>query len=344
MLKVAIVGCGMIVRKKHLPAFLKLRPEVEVAALCDLNQAQAKDLAESFNIKKVYTDFSQMLQEVRPDIVDICTPPSTHARLSTEAIQKNCHVLLEKPMALSVADCDAIIDAANKHNRKVCVIHNQIFNPAFVEARNIISQGKLGRFQGMKILFSTPLDYMTAKETHWAHQLPGGVLSETGPHAVYLSLAFLDHIKETMVRAKKQFPEFPWSRFEDFRIDLLAENGISSIALVYSSNQWVADVEIFASRGILKVDLENNLLVKYNRPELKPFSIGTSTLNSIYQITKGILANGIQYLCRMRTDTHYIIISRFIESVLNATLPPITPEEAREAVRVMELLVKDLKK
>ena len=341
MLKIAIVGCGLIVRKKHLPAFLKLGAKAEVVALCDLNEDAAGELARIFNIKKTYTDFSKMLQEIKPDIIDISTPPSTHAKLSIEAIQNNCHLLLEKPMALSVADCDAIIDAARKYNRKICVIHNQIFNPAFIKARDIVSRGKWGEFLGMRILLSTPQDYMTSQNGHWAHKLPGGVLGETGPHAVYLSLALLNNITEAHVFAKKQLPEFPWSRFEDFRIDLLADNGISSIALVYSSNQWAAEIEIITSLGILKIDLENSLLLKYNRPALKPFSIGKSMFSLICQTISGIIFNSLQYISGDKPDTHSIIFSKFVESVLNDNTPPITLSEAKEVVRVMEMIVEN---
>jgi len=342
MLKVSIVGCGLIVRKKHLPAFLKLKPKVDVVALCDLNEIAAKDLAKAFHIKKVYTDFSKMLEEVKPDIVDISTPPSTHAKLSTEAIQNNCHVLLEKPMALSVTDCDAIIDAAKRHDRKVCVIHNQIFNPTFIKARNIVLRGKLGNFLGMRMLLSTPSDYMTSINTHWVHKLPGGALGETGPHAVYLSLAFLNNIRDVYVHAQKQIPEFSWSKFEDFRIDLLADNGISSIILLYSGNQWQAEIEIFASRGILKVDLENHTLLRYNRPKLNPFFIAGSTLSSICQAIKEIIFDSLQYISGKTFDPHFIIISKFIDSILNDTEAPITLEEAKEVVRVMEMLVESL--
>jgi len=344
MLKVAIVGCGLIVRKKHLPAFLKLKPKVEVVALCDLNESAARELAKIFNIKVVYTDYFKMLQEVRPDIVDIATSPSTHTKLGIEAIQNNCHVLLEKPIALNVEDCNTIIDTAKKYNRKVCVIHNQIFNPTFVKAKEIILKGKLGNFLGMRIMLSTPLNYMTSQNTHWAHRLPGGVLAETGPHAIYLSQAFLNNIKEVCVKAQKQIFEFSWSRFEDFRIDLLGDNGISSISLLYSSNQWSAEVEIFASKGILKLDLENHILLRYNRPKLNPFFIASSTLSLTYQIIRETVFNSLQYIFGKNFDPHFIIISKFIDTILNDTETPITLEEAREVVRVMEMLVKSLDK
>jgi predicted dehydrogenase len=343
MLKIAVVGCGLISRKKHLPAFLKLGQKAKVVALCDLNKETAKELAKVFKVKKVYTDFSKMLQEMKPDIVDISTQPATHAKLCLEALEKDCHVLSEKPFVLNAADCDAIIDAARKNNRKVCVIHNQIFNPAFIKAKDLISKGKLGKFLGMRIFLSTPLDYMSAKEAHWVHKLPGGVLAETGPHVVYMSLSFLNNIKKVYIHTKKHIRKFPWSRFEDCRIDLLADNGVSSITLLYGTNQWAAEVEIFTSRSILKIDLQNHLLLKYNRPGLALLSVAGSTFSLIYQTAQGIISNGLRYISGNYPDAHFTVISKFVESILNDTPSPVTLQEAGEVVRVMEMLFKNLK-
>lgn len=343
-LKVAIVGSGLIAKKKHLPSFLRLRQKIEVAAICDLDENKAKELARIFHIKKVFTDFTQMLREIKPDIVDISTPPSTHAKLSIEAIQNNCHVLLEKPMALSLADCDAIIDAANRLDRKICVIHNQIFNPVFVKARKIVSNGQIGKFLGMRIILITPCDYMTSLNDHWAHKLPGGVLGETGPHALYLSQAFLNNINDVRVYAKKQIPEFTWSRFEDFRIELLADNGICSVVLLYSTNQWKAEIDIFASSGTLKIDLQNHVLLKYNRTDLVPFHIAKSSFAQALLTMKETTFNSIKYMFRKNFNPHSVVISGFVDSILNNAPPPITAKEGREVVRVMQMLIESLNK
>ena len=94
MYKVVIAGCGLIAAKKHIPAFLALKNKVEVAAVCDLNINAVKKTAASFNVRRTYADFSDMLLKEKPDIVDICTPPQTHARLGIEAIEKRAHIFL----------------------------------------------------------------------------------------------------------------------------------------------------------------------------------------------------------------------------------------------------------
>ncbi len=342
MFRMAIAGCGLITRKKHLPALMRLKKYLEVAALCDLNEEAAGELGGAFGIKNVYTDYSKMLNEIKPDIVDIATPPSTHAKLAVSAMQNNAHVLLEKPMALSLQDCDAIADAAQRYGRRVCVIHNQLFNPVFLKARDIVSKGKVGKFLGMRIFLSTPADYMTARAEHWAHKLPGGVLGETGPHIAYLTLAFLKNIKDVSIRARKQTPEFNWSKAEDFRIELIADNGISSVCLIYGTNQWAADIEIIAERGILRLDLESHVLTRYDRRQLNPFSVGGSVLGSIWQASAGMVSYALQYLLGRKKDPHLSLISSFIESIAKNKPSPVSIDEAREAVKVTDMLVKKL--
>jgi predicted dehydrogenase len=149
-----------------------------------------------------------MLSEQKSDLVIISTPPKAHANLAVEAIQAGAHVLVEKPMANSAADCDRMIEAAAQCDRKLGVMHNQLFNPAFEKARRIVSDEAFGRFLGMRIWLATSVDYMTSKQDHWAHKLPGGMVGETGPHAIYLSLAFLRNVKDVQVHYKKLLPEY----------------------------------------------------------------------------------------------------------------------------------------
>ena len=342
MFRMAIAGCGLITRKKHLPALMRLKKYLEVAALCDLNKDAAKELAGAFGIKNVYTDYSKMLNEIKPDIVDICTPPQTHARLGIEAIEKGAHVFLEKPMALKVADCDAMIEAASRFKRQVCVVHNQVFNPAFLRAREYFLKGGIGDFLGLHIFLSTPTDYITSKKDHWAHALPGGILGESGPHGVYLAQVFLEDIYEVDVNARKIIPEYQWSNFEDFRIVLRAKNGIGTIALNYASNQWAAAVDIIGTKGMLKIDLQSQTFVIYERGKLDALTVGLSEARMASGRMFAIVNNGISYMLGKRSDGHYNGIREFTDSVIEKRPALVSAGDGRETVRVMEMLTEKL--
>jgi predicted dehydrogenase len=188
---------------------------------------------------------------------------------------------------------------------------------------------------------STPADYITSHEGHWAHRLPGGIVGETGPHAVYMTLAFIKPIREVNVDAVKLL-DFPWSRFEDYRIDLIGDKGISSITLSYATDQWMARMDVLGSKGILMVDLEGRSIIKYRRSALKPISIGLSLLNESTKLMYDLLSNSFRFAMGRLWSPHDILIQKFIDSILNGAEPPVTAEEGREAVRVTNDIVNRL--
>ncbi len=342
MLKATIAGCGFIAPKKHIPAFLKLKDKVELVAVCDLNENAAKQIAERFNIRKFYTNFNDMLAIEKPDIVDICTPPQTHTKLAIQALDSGANILLEKPMATVLPDCNLMIEAASKNNKKIGIVHNQAFNPAFLKGKEMFSNGAIGNFLGMQIFLSTPTDYMTSSKDHWAHKLPGGVLGETGPHSIYLALAYLKNIYDANIFSKKLLFEYSWSASEDFRFELIAENGICSVTQIYGSNQWAAEIDIYGTKGILKIDLQTKSLYLYNRPSLNPVSLGIGSLKKIISFSFDLSKNSFSYMFNFARDAHSIAIRDFIDSIIENKPFPASGEDGRETVRVMEMLIKKL--
>src|SRR5215469_13561240 len=211
--RATVIGAGLIAGKKHIPAFLKLRRNTELVAICDLDIKAAKQMADRFGIPGAYGDIGEMLSREKPDLVDICTPPQTHARIAIEAMRRGCNVLIEKPMAITIADCDQIVQASKECGLKVCVGHSDLFYEPFIQARRAVGDGVIGHVRGMRIFLSTPTSYMTSRPDHWAHKLPGGVIGETGPHVVYMTLAFIPNIRKVSVDALKIMNDYPWSAF-----------------------------------------------------------------------------------------------------------------------------------
>ncbi|MCU0786026.1 MAG: Gfo/Idh/MocA family oxidoreductase [Verrucomicrobia bacterium] len=340
-LKAAIIGSGLIANLKHIPAFQKHSAKVQLAAICDVNLEAARKVAAAHGIPAAYGNIAEMLAKEKPDIVDICTPPKTHAPIAIEAAKSGCNLLIEKPMAMSVGECDAIMAAAKEKNVKICLAHSDLFYYPFIEARKLVREGVIGEFRGMNIFLSTPTDYITSKADHWAHKLPGGVIGETGPHIVYMTLAFINPIGEVSVHAKKLL-NYPWSRFEDYRIVLAGEKAISSTTLSYASNQWLARVEIIGQKAILLVDLEAMSLVVYRREKLRPAAIGMSVLRECKDLIGSLVKAGSRYSTRSLRTAQDFIIEGFADSILNGTPPPVPADEGRESVRVLGIIAKQL--
>lgn len=344
-IKVGVVGCGFVASKWHIPSFLALRRNVVIQAVCDLNQSLATSVAKKFNVPKAYSNTSEMLLKEDLDAVDICTPPQVHAPLAIEAMEKGCHVLLEKPMALKVSDCDQMINVSQKHGSKLCVVHNEIFRPPVLKARELVEKGDIGKLVGMQWRrFTHRAEYM-ALENHWVHKLPGGVLGETGPHAVYTSLVFLKKIKNVDIYAKKT-QEYGRNPYDYFHIILDGENIISSIIISHSSDNYVADVSVFGTEGILKMDLQSMLLTRYELNETRLVPLALSSLSAAAQTIKGVTFNVAKAMFArdtlMRARGHAVVIEKFVNSVVNDQRPPVTAEEGRETVRIMEIVVKKL--
>lgn len=342
-LRIGIVGCGGVVRDRHIPAFMKLKRNTVLQAVCDKDESLARDMANKYHIPSTYTDLSQMLLKENLDIVDICTPPQVHTPLAVEALEHGCHVLMEKPMALKVSDCDKMIDVARKQELKLGIIHHALFHPPFLKARDLVAKGAIGEFIGSRVLLSNHRDDMLSAKDFWIHKLPGGLIGENGVHAIYIALAFLNKVKTVDVYAKS-FLEHPWAPFDEFRIELEGEKAVSSIVMSYASNRNNLDVEILGTDGVLHLDLHSLLLIHHReKGVMKPAALAGYSLSTVFQITGGIAANAVKAVTRRIKLGHDINIEGFVSSILNNQPPPVTGEDGRETTRVMEMVVEKLR-
>jgi len=342
-LKVGIVGSGLIADQRHIPSYLRIRKHTVIQAICDKNEDLARELARKYDIPRTYRDISDMLSGENLDIVDICTPPQTHGSLAIEALEHGSHVLLEKPMALKTSDCDLMIEASRTHGRKICVVHNIRFQPPFLEAKKIVAEGAIGEFMGMRILIADHREEMLLKKDHWIHKLPGGLIGETGPHPVYMSLAFIDKINDVDICAKS-FLEHSWAPFDEFRLELEGEKAVSSIIISYASNRRNFSIDIFGTEGALNIVFPSMLVLRQGRNEsMKPISIAYYQLGIASQIVTGVAMNAFKALTARLRVGHDVVIEKFVNSILNGYPAPVTAEEGRETVRVMEMIVERLR-
>ena len=340
-LQVAIVGCGFVAQKRHIPAFLRLKKYVSLRAVCDLNYELAVKIAKKFAIPKAYSDLSDMISKERLDLVDVCTPPRAHASVAMKAMENGCHVLLEKPMAHSVADCDKMIKASRENGVKLSVIHNQRFYPPFIKAEELVKNGAIGELTGMRIISLTPREEYLIHENHWIHKLPGGIIGETGPHVIYMSLAFVKNVRNVRVVARK-ISDYPWVLYDDYRIELEGENITSSIIVSHTNNYTMSEVELFGTDYALRLDLQSMLLIRYGRSSIKPIDVAISSLSTARQIVRGVASNTLKTVFGKTMLGHDIMIEKFVKSIINDQPVPVTPEEGRETVRVMEMIVNKL--
>lgn len=341
-LNVGIVGCGMITKERHIPAYKRMKNLVDVRAVCDLDADLANKTAKENNIPKAYSDSLNMFKEERLDIIDICVPPQIHAPVAIDAIENGSHVIMEKPMATTVADCNKMLEAAKRNNVKICTIHNVRYHPAFIDAMERVKSGDIGKFLGMRLLLSTPKHHMMDMKDHWYHKLPGGVLGETGPHIAYMSLAFLDEIIGAEVFAKN-FLDYKWAPHDEFRIELEGKKAMSSVTLSYSTDYWAAKMELLGTKKALFLDVEKMLVTEHVLKDLDYKSIGKSAMSDWSQLTKNIVLNSLGVMCGNKKAGTDKVIEDFVESIHKGKKPPVTGVEGMRAVKVVEMIVKNYK-
>ena len=141
-LRLAIIGCGGI-SETHIQAMSKI-PEFEIVAGCDIKPERLKVMKEKYGITAGYEKWDDLLAEVKPDAVSVCTPNGVHAPATIAALNAGCHVITEKPMAMSPAECEEMIAAAKANGKKLVVGFQFRYHPTtqmLVRARD---EGQFG--------------------------------------------------------------------------------------------------------------------------------------------------------------------------------------------------------
>jgi predicted dehydrogenase len=141
-LKAAVIGAGLM-GKNHVRIYAAL-PGIDLVAVADPSAAVLASMAAAYRCR-TYADYREMLDTEKPDLVSIVVPTMLHMEVAMEAIRRGVHVLLEKPIADSVADGKEIIAAAKKRNVKLMIGHIERFNPAIIELKNRIAKGEMGK-------------------------------------------------------------------------------------------------------------------------------------------------------------------------------------------------------
>lgn len=227
-LRVAIVGAGYVAQH-HLAALRRL-DYVELVGICDLNRTAAEALAKKHGIPLVGETLAD-LAEARPDAVHVLTPPSSHCPLALQALDMGCHVLVEKPMADTVAECDAMIARANERKRLLMVNHSDLFDPVLARALKLMRDGRIGEVVSMEVIRNS--DY----PAYAGGPLPGQVAQgsypfrDLGVHGLYTLEAFLGQVEKLDVvhRASGADPNL---KFDDWTAQVACAGGASGQLLL----------------------------------------------------------------------------------------------------------------
>jgi predicted dehydrogenase len=148
--KVGLIGAGQIARQ-HLTC-LKTLAGIELAAVCDLSPATAEAAAERYGIQAWFTDHRAMLEKVRPDVVHVTTPPTSHFPLAMDSFNAGAHVIVEKPATSTFEELKTLVRRAQEAGRHLVEDHNYIFNNAPQQILQRIGSGQFGAVTHVEVL------------------------------------------------------------------------------------------------------------------------------------------------------------------------------------------------
>lgn len=151
MVRVGIIGCGKIAQVRHIPEYADNK-DAEIAGYFDFHADRASGLAEQYG-GRVYTTIDELIAAQEIDAVSVCLANAAHAEVTIKALNAGKHVLCEKPMATTLADCEAMVAAAEKNGKALMIDQNQRLARAHVKAKSLIERGEIGRVLTFRTAF-----------------------------------------------------------------------------------------------------------------------------------------------------------------------------------------------
>ncbi len=193
--RVAVIGCGLIAQRQHLPAYVAAE-EAEIVALVSGHRETAEVAARQFGNPRVLSTWQETIADPDVDAIDICTPNHLHAEIAIAAARAGKHVIVEKPMATELADADTMVAAAHEAGVVLMLAHNQRFVPHFETMRRLIAEGTIGRIYSARSIFmhaGPDESWGAASSWFWEEQSAGGgSLLDLGIHMIDLLIWTLD--------------------------------------------------------------------------------------------------------------------------------------------------------
>lgn len=184
-LAIGFIGCGRATAELHLPTLSSL-PGLEAVAACDIDRAALEAVGNRFGIAKTFADYRDLIADPAVEAVAVCTPAPSHRDAAIAAISAGKPTFIEKPLALSVDDCDQIIEAA-RGGTPVAVGHNLRCHRLVERARDCIAAGELGKVQLLRTVWTAGFN-LGREMPAWRlrRELGGGALTELGVHHIDL--------------------------------------------------------------------------------------------------------------------------------------------------------------
>lgn len=267
-MKYGLIGCGRIATN-HMKA--ATNNELEIVAVCDVLPEKMEailekhELLEDTSIKR-YTDYKEMIEEEKPELVSIATESGSHAEIAIYCIERDVNVIIEKPMAMSIKDADMIIKLAEEKNVKVSACHQNRFNVAIQELREAVEKNRFGRIShgSIHVRWNRNKAYYDQAPWRGTWAEDGGCLMNQCIHGIDLLRWMMgDEVEEVYGATRQQFHDY-----------LEAED--VGVAVVKFKNGAIGTIE--GTTNVFPKNLEETLYIFGENGTVK---IGGTSTNNI---------------------------------------------------------------
>lgn len=336
---IGIIGAGTI-SNFHARGYLK-DERARIVAVCDVVEEKAIEKAKKWGVLKWYTDSSKLLKDKDVDAVDICVPPVFHAPVAIAAAKAGKHVFVEKPMALTLKDCNEMIEAAKSNNVKLMVGHNQLFFPPHNEAKRLI-ETEIGR----PIVLVTRLhNGLPVGGWRADPKISGGFLTESCIHRLYVSRYLMGEIKRVSCMISKTQPEL---LTEDVvMVSMEFENdGFGSISANFGGPYplWDDRTEIVGNKGLVIINgVESQIwpgppLFFYKDGQWKVYRKReiSDEMKEMFGETAGEISMTSNEIDTEFVNTFSREAHHFVDCIVNNKMPMVSGEEGK---RIMEVIL-----
>jgi UDP-N-acetyl-2-amino-2-deoxyglucuronate dehydrogenase len=342
--RTALIGCGKVGQIQA--EALDTLPESDFVAVCDSDSGRAQAFATRYG-GRPYTDVPTMIKECEVESVFICTPHPLHARPAIEAARAGAHVLVEKPLAASLEDCDAMIAAARQNGVQLGVISQRRWYEPVLRMKQAIDSGKIGRpVLGGFTMYSWR-DQVYYQSDPWRGKWDtegGGVLINQSPHMLDLLIWLMDD-KVSEVCGYWANLNHPYVEVEDSAVAILrfARGGLGSIVTSLSQKPGIhTKVHIHGSEGS-SVGVETDRGATFIAGMT---AIAEPPLNDLWTIPgEEALLERFQAEDRARFATvnpinhyHALQIQDFLQSILQDRAPAVAGEDGRKVVALVQAI------
>src|SRR5215467_7266339 len=351
MLKVALIGCGKIA-DAHASQIERIKG-CEIVGACDSEPLMASQLCARFPVREAFTSLDALLDEARPDVVHVTTPPPSHFEIAKRCLERGCHVYVEKPFTVNAQQAEILVALAKESGLKVTAGHDDQFSHVARRMRSLVQSGYLGdgpvhmdSYFCYKIGRSGYAGALLGDPNHWVRRLPGKLLQNIISHGVARIAEFLSSDSPEIIAHGFVSPLLG-SMGESEIIDelrvIISEQEGTTAYFTFSSQMRpdIHEFRIYGNKNGLIVDQDTETLIKLRGDGYKSYlQMFAPPVIMARQHLGNLKVNVGKFLARdfhMKSGMKYLI-EAFYRSISEDNAVPIPYRQILLTAKIMDAI------